>query len=317
MELLVGFLLIFGTGFYAGSETALYCANWVRLNHWAKNRLAGARDALVALEKIGPTLTTTIIGTNLASVFATLIFEWYFVAHLGANFTPLAILLSVTLILIFGDYLPKAIAQNSPSRWLRTTAFLLNLSRFVFTPVTYFLVQILPRTRTTSLSRDDFLKVIAQREQTHAHRPATANMVTRLFRFSQMKVGEASIPIKQVKSVSAEADFTAVLAVINEFGYSRIPVYSQTQDNIIGVIVAKDLLRLASPPDDTPSCKKGAPVRPVRCISENTRALDVLRQMQQQGEHLMVTINATGKAQGIVTLEDLIEELVGEIRSED
>lgn len=317
MELLVGFLLILGTGFYAGSETALYCANWVRLNHWAKNRLAGARDALVALEKIGPTLTATIIGTNLASVFATLLFERYFVTHLGANFTPLAVLLVVILIMIFGDYLPKAIAQTSPSRWLRTTAFLLNLSRFVFTPVTYFLVQIFPRTRAASLNRDDFLKVIAQREQAHAHRPATANMVTRLFRFSQMKVGEASIPIKQVKSVPAEADFTAILTVINEFGYSRIPVYSQTQDNIVGVIVAKDLLHLGSSPCDVPPCEKRAPVRPVRCISENTRALDVLHQMQQQGEHLMVTINATGKTQGIVTLEDLIEELVGEIRSED
>ncbi|MGQ9678497.1 MAG: hemolysin family protein [bacterium] len=317
MELFAGFLLILITGFYGGSETALYSANWIRLNHWAKNRLAGARDALVALEKIGPTLTAALIGTNLASVFATLLIEQYFVAYLGAGFTPLAVILVVLLTLIFGDYLPKALAQASPNRWLRQTAFGLNFSRVVFTPITYFIVKILPYNRNNNLSRDDFLKVIAQREQVPVNRPTTANMVARLFRFSQMKVGEVSIPLKQVKSVSDEADSNAILTIINEFGYSRIPVYSRTRDNIIGVIVAKDLLRLAARSDATPFSEKKFPVRPVRSISENTRALDVLRQMQQHGEHLMVVINAAGKTHGIVTLEDLIEELVGEIRSED
>lgn len=314
MELLAGFFLILLTGFFAGSETALYRANWVRINHWAKNRLAGARDALIALEKIGPTLIATIVGTNLASVFATILFQRYFVTHLGAGFTPLAILLVVLLTLILGDYLPKTIAQSLPSRWLRTTALLLNLSRIGFAPATYLLAQLLPRTRSTSISRDDFLKVIAQREQTFASRPTTANMAARLFRFSQMKVGEIAIPIKQVKSVPADSDLNTVLAVLNRYGYSRIPVYQGTPDNIIGVIVAKDLLKVVSPATGS---EKNVRMRPVQHLPENSRALDVLRQMQQRGEHLSVVFNSSGNTLGIVTLEDLIEELVGEIRSED
>ncbi len=314
MELLAGFLLILLTGFYAGSETALYRANWVRINHWAKNRLAGARDALIALEKIGPTLIATIVGTNLASVFATILFQRYFVTHLGAGFTPLAVLLVVLLILILGDYLPKTIAQSLPSRWLRTTAFLLNLSRIGFAPATYLLARLLPRTRSTSISRDDFLKVIAQREQTFAGRPTTANMAARLFRFSQMKVSEIAIPIKQVKSVPADSDLNTVLALLNQYGYSRIPVYQGTPDNIIGVIVAKDLLEVVSPGTNS---EKMVRVRPVQHLPENSRALDVLRQMQQRGEHLSIVFNSSGNTLGIVTLEDLIEELVGEIRSED
>lgn len=314
MELLAGFLLILLTGFYAGSETALYRANWVRINHWAKNRLAGARDALIALEKIGPTLIATIVGTNLASVFATILFQRYFVTHLGAGFTPLAVLLVVLLTLILGDYLPKTIAQSLPSRWLRTTALLLNLSRIGFAPASYLLARLLPRTRSTGINRDDFLKVIAQREQTFAGRPTTANMAARLFRFSQMTVGEIAIPIKQVKSVPADSDLNTVLALLNRYGYSRIPVYQGTSDNIIGVIVAKDLLEVVSP--ETGS-EKRARVRPVHHLPENSRALDILRQMQQRGEHLSVVFNPSGNTLGIVTLEDLIEELVGEIRSED
>ncbi|NPV14313.1 DUF21 domain-containing protein [candidate division WOR-3 bacterium] len=314
MELLAGFLLIILTGFYSGSETALYRANWVRLNHWAKNRVAGAREALTALDKIGPTLIAAIIGTNLANVFATVLFQRYFVTHLGASFTPIAVLLVVLLTLILGDYLPKALAQSIPSRWLRSAAFLLNISRIGFAPVTYFLVRLLPRTRKAVLSRDDFLKVIAQREQTPARRTTTANMAARLFRFSQMKVGEIAIPIKQVKSVPADSDLDTVLTLLNQFGYSRIPVYTGTPDNIIGVIVAKDLLEVVT---RGTSSEKRVRVRPVQYLPENSRALDVLRQMQQRGEHLSVVIDLSGNTIGIVTLEDLIEELVGEIRSED
>jgi len=314
MELLAGFLLILLTGFYAGSETALYRANLVRLNHWAKNRVPGARDALKALEKTSPTLIATIIGTNFASVFATILFQRYFVAHLGAGFTPVAVILVVILTLILGDYLPKALAQAIPSRWLRTTAFLLNLSRFAFTPLTYFLVRILPRTGNTSISRDDFLKVIAQREKPLASRPTTASMAARLFRFSQMKIGEIAIPLKQVKSVPADADFTTILALLNQYGYSRIPVYQEKPANIIGVIVAKDLLEVLAP---GATGEKNVRIRPVQYLSQDTRALDVLRQMQQRGEHLAVVTNLAGNNIGIVTLEDLVEELVGEIRSED
>ncbi len=314
MELLAGLFLVLITGFYSGSETALYRANWVRLNHWVKKRLPGARDALRALEKMEPTLITTIIGTNLASVFATILIQRYFVAHFGGAATPVAVTLTVVVTLVLGDYLPKALAQTAPNRWLRRGGFLLNASRLVFAPLTALIARITPRPARTHLSREELGKIIARRSPRAAtsHRPLTATMVARLLRFSTMRVAEAAIPLKRVRSVSVrdsapdEVDPAAVLAVLKESGYSRIPVYQGTSDNIIGLVVAKDLL--TAPPTK---------IRPIRLVQTDARALEILRQMQQRGEQLSLVVDHQGRTTGIITLEDLLEEMVGEIRSED
>lgn len=308
MELLAGILLVILTGLYAGSETALYNANWIRLTNWLKKHIPGANEALTVLRKRETTLITTLIGTNLCSVFATILIEHYFVREFGPAATAWVIVLTTLLLLVQGDYLPKAIAQVVPSFWLRSTAFILNFSRFLFAPLTYLLGLLFPKTSRLSISRQDFLQAIAQRER----KPLTANIVARLFNFSAMPVKDVAIPIKQVKSVTLGAAKSQVLALLKEFGYSRIPVYEGQKDNIIGLIIAKDLLFV----EEGLSGLKGR-VRPVERVNENTRAIDVLRKMQRRGEHLVVVENSIGKITGIVTLEDLIEELIGEIRSED
>ncbi|MEO0069812.1 MAG: CNNM domain-containing protein [candidate division WOR-3 bacterium] len=308
MELLAGILLVILTGIYAGSETALYNVNWIRLTTWLKKHISGAHQALAALRKREITLITTLVGTNLCSVFATILIEHYFIREFGAAITPGAILLTTLLLLVQGDYLPKAIAQVIPSFWLRSMAFILNFSRFLFAPLTYLLGLIFPKTSRLSISRQDFLFAIAQRER----KPQTANMVARLFNFSAMPVKDVAMPIKQVKSVPIGADKSQILSLLKEFGYSRIPVYEGQKDNIIGLIIAKDLLFVEGGLSDL----KGR-VRPVERVNENTRAIQVLRKMQRRGEHLVVVENSIGKITGIVTLEDLIEELIGEIRSED
>ena len=303
MELLLGFFLILLTGYYAGTETALYRANWVRLLHWSKLRLRGAVDGLAAVEHLTPSIITVLLGTNLTSVFATQLFEHYFVRELGPGFTPLAIALVLLLTLLLGDYLPKALAQVVPTRWLRASAFLLNFSRLLFYPAVILLARLLPRTRRLSLTREDYLKLIPLRTGAD---PRLKHMTARLFRFTRLSVLEPAIPLARLISVPRNADRQTLLELLRRFGYTRIPVYENRPENIIGVILTKDLLN----PDPLP-------VRPVLKVKPEMRALELLRMMQRQGEHLAVIENPAGSALGIVTLEDLIEELVGEIRSED
>lgn len=317
MELFAGLLLILLSGFYAGSETALYRANWVRLSHRAKNRAPGARDALAALETLEPSLIATLLGTNLSGVFATLLVERYFVTQLGARSTPLAVALVVLLTLIFGEYLPKALARALPTRWLCTGGFLLNLSRYLFAPAILFITRLLPGGKTGGLTREHLVELLAQRHSRSPSRTAPASLAARLFRFSKIRVAEAAIPIKRVKSLPGEAPAADFIRLIAEFGYSRIPVYQKTPENITGVVLAKDLLDYLLK-DRALKEKSPVPVRPVLRIPESTRALELLRRMQRAGAlHLAVTVDSTGRATGIVTLEDLIEELIGEIRSED
>lgn len=303
MDLLLGLVLILLTGYYAGTETALYRANWIRLLHWARRKVRGAADALTAIDRLTPSIIATLIGTNLTSVFATQLFEHYFVREFGPAATPLAVAIVLTLTLVLGDYLPKALAQTIPTRWLRLAALPLNITRIVFSPVIALLARILPRTRRLSLTREDYLRVLEGGAETG---PGLRDMTARLFRFARLPVADAAIPIPRVKSVPLPADRQVLLELLRQYGYTRIPVYQDRPENIIGVVLAKDLL--APGPLN---------IRPVLRVNPEVRALEVLSLMQRRGEHLAVIQSPSGSAAGIVTLEDLVEELVGEIRSED
>ncbi len=303
MDLLLGFILILLTGYYAGTETALYRANWIRLLHWSRKKVRGAADALSTIDRLSLSIITTLIGTNLTSVFATQLFEHYFVRELGPAYTPLAIGLMLILTLLLGDYLPKSLAQAVPTRWLRMTAFFLNFTRLLFLPIIALLARVLPKIQRLSLTREDYLTVLPGRPDTG---PRLRRMTARLFQFARMAVSESAIPLEQVKSVSATVDRQELLELLRHYGYTRIPVYQKRPENIVGVIVVKDLLE--------PGPLR---IRPLLRVAAETRALEVLGMMQRRGEHLAVIDSPPGRAIGIVTLEDLVEELVGEIRSED
>jgi len=313
MELLFGFLLILATGFFAGSETAVYRANWIRLTNWASHNVTGAKSALQLLDRRETTVVVTLVGTNLCVVFATVFFSHFFEARYGPAYATAAVVLVIVLTIILGEYVPKAIAQAFPDRWLRRTVLPLSISRIVFAPAVFVLSGVArllagPATgagQRFTLTRQDFLAALQKRDAESGSARLVTNMVTRLFRFSAMKVSEVRIPLAQVKAVPHDAGLNDVLAVINQHGFSRIPVFQGDLTNITGVIVAKDLL-------SAPAWR----VRKIQRVAESDRAMEVLRLMQRHGEHLAVVENSNHQVIGIVSLEDLLEELVGEIRSE-
>lgn len=313
MELLFGFLLILAAGFFSGSETAVYRANWIRLTDWASRNLPGARSALQFLDRREPTVVVALVGTNLCIVFATEFFSHFFEVRYGPASASVAAGIVIALTIVLGEYVPKAVAQAFPDRWLQRCVLPLSVSRVAFAPVVSILsgvARLLAAPVTGAgqrfpLTRQDFLAAIQKRDAESGSPRTVTNIVSRLFHFSAMKVSEISIPLAQVKSVPHNAGLNEVLAVIGEFGYSRIPVYQDDAANITGVIVTKDLL-------SAPAWR----VRKMPRVNGDDRAMEVLRQMQRRGQHLAVVENADHRVIGIVSLEDLLEELVGEIRSE-
>lgn len=314
MELLAGLVLIAAVGFFAGSETAVYRANWIRLTNWLRRNLSGAKLALDLLDRRDSTVVATLVGTNLSVVFATELFSRFFEHHFGPGFAAVAIVLIVILTLILGEYLPKAIAQAFPDRWLRRTALPLAVSRIAFAPAVFLLGGI---TRLIAgpppsddhrfrLTRQDLLAAMTQRDRGAGPDPHTSRMVARLFRFSRIRVCEIEIPIEEVKSVPHDAGLNDILALINRYGFSRMPVYDGDATNLTGVIVAKDMLA-------APAYR----LRRLPRVAGSTRAMEVLRTMQHRGEHIAAVEDDEHHVTGIVSLEDLLEELVGEIRSED
>ena len=319
MDILLGLIAILIAGYFEGSETSFTRANWIRLMTWRRFKRFGAEIALRLLEGKEKVLVTTLIGSNLFVVLATVFFSNHFISSFGSQYAGLAALVVIILSLIFSQFLPKTIAQAFPDHWACIVAYpLLWVIKF-FTPVTYLLTAFArsitsPLTRNTAyfvgLSRKDF--VVALREYDRLrHEPSDgrarlSGIAARLFEFSRMKVSDIVMPLSRVVTVAEDTSLANLCEEVKKCSFSRYPVYQGKPENIIGVMNTKDLLFLPH-----------QRVRRAYTVSENARAMEVLTEMRHHGEHLAVVKNENDKVVGIVTLEDLIEELVGEIRSED
>jgi putative hemolysin len=308
LELIGIILLLVASAFFSGTETALYRSNWIRLTNWADRGIAGARAALAVLGHQDRTVITILIGNNLVNNFVSIIISRFFVLAVGPAMTPVAVAIAVTATFIFGEYVPKSLARAFPNPWLCRSALPIEILRYALYPLVtlfWYVGRVFAPRRQhqrLALTRDDYIAAFAHRGEATQR---NARLAARLFSFTQMKVGEIQIPLSTVRSVPSDSGVTEALAVTRQHGFSRLPVYTGTLDNITGVLVVKDLV--------------SAPTRRIRRITRvnsDERALAVLRQMQRRGEHLAAVVDENDKVTGIVSLEDLLEELVGEIRSE-
>ncbi|UCG41978.1 MAG: DUF21 domain-containing protein [candidate division WOR-3 bacterium] len=326
MELALSLALIPLSGFFSGSETAVYRGHWIRLTTWAAQKAAGAGLALRLLNLREQVVVATLVGTNLCNVFASMLSSEFVATSLGPEYTGIVVVTVVVLTLVFGEFLPKAHAQARPNHWLRRVAVPLAASGLLFAPAVLVLTGLArifatPFAKTKehlSLTRQDFLSALRQREREAEPGEAPgeksqpiSSMVSRLFRLKGMTVTEALIPIEEVESVPEAASENRIRQVVEERGFSRIPVYRGADRlDITGVVFAKDLL--ARTGDRTGAYR----VRRIQRVKESARVIEVLESMQKRGEHIAVVEDESGTVSGIVTLEDILEELVGEIRSE-
>lgn len=328
MELLGALLLIFVTGFYAGTETALYRAHWVRLATWQKSKISGSGLGLKLLDWRDSSVIATLVGTNLSSVFASMLVSRFCVEHFGPAYAGIGVAVLVALTLLFGEYLPKAYANAWPNRWLRIASWPLAISLLLFSPGVILLRLLLGLLRGSRLvsrprllpTRQDFLSALRQRECDISSRTSTGSylvsrLAARLFRSSATRVSEVAIPLNLVRSLPHDASREDALRLVREYGFSRIPVYRRNRADIIGVILARDLLEYA--PESQFSHPTELRIRKIQRLSADTRIMEAMERMQRRAEHIAAVVNSSGRITGIVTLEDILEELVGEIRSED
>jgi len=326
MQLALALVLIPLSGFFSGSETAVYRAQWIRLTNWATQKAGGAGLALRLLNLREQVVVATLVGTNLCNVFASMLSSEFVATSLGPEYTGIVVVAVVVLTLVFGEFLPKAHAQARPNHWLRRSAVPLAAGGLVFAPVVLVLTGLArlfatPFAKTKehlSLTRQDFLSALRQREREAEPDEAPgeksqpiSSMVSRLFRLKGMTVAEALIPIEEVQAVPEGASEERIRQVVEEHGFSRIPVYREKASlGITGVVFAKDLL------GGSAHGAGGYRVRRIQRVKESARVIEVLERMQKRGAHIAVVEDESGTVSGIVTLEDILEELVGEIRSE-
>jgi putative hemolysin len=310
MEIILALVAVGIQAVFTGSETALVRANWFRLATWVSENRRGARPARQLLERKEEALITTLVGTALFIVLSSELSERFIIRVLSPGYTLLPVVVVTVVSLFFAEFLPKSIAQTFPESWLCRTELPLRLSGWLFLPLNWLLARLSgvkpAGQQPPSLTRRDFVFALRASARSGGASLRLSGIAARLLDFPQVEIGDVMTPLSRVVAVPEGITYEELRALIRANRYSRYPVFRGTPDNIIGVQNVRDLLEM--------------PHRIVRkpfFVTDRSRAIEVMNQMRERGEHLAFVRGPEEQVLGIVTLEDLLEELVGEIRSEE
>ncbi|MGQ0569893.1 MAG: hemolysin family protein [Armatimonadota bacterium] len=320
---LVGFLLVL-LAFFWGAETALFAANRLRLRHLEEKGSASARIALALFQRPARLLSTVLISNNIVNTAIVVVATTTLVAVLGAERGPLAAFAFATFLLIVVEIVSKSVAARHADRLSLAAARPVSWLSVLLTPIIRILSFI-----TTLLSRpfggrvqsdapmvtsEEIQMLVRVGEEQGVLEQDEREMIHSIIAFGDTVVREVMVPRVDMVSVEADAPVEELLEIVRTRGHSRVPVYDDNFDNIIGQVHVKDLLsgsrdgRLAGTVRDF--------TRPAFFVPETKRLDELFREMRRKKAHMAIAVDEYGGTAGLVTIEDLLEEIVGPIQDE-
>ena len=308
-------------GFFAGAEIAVVAADRPYLRNLAKKGSRGASLALKMLEDSRGLLITTLVGTNVAVVASTVVLTLYFLDHYPKYAELYSLLILSPLILLVGGVIPKSLFQQHADYLATRIIYPLAVFRWIFYPfllvltgITGFVTKILGVEGDRALVTRKEIQNIIQTEDLQKGGEITAGeaeMISNVLDAEDREVEDVMLPLSEVCSVSVEDSVFSVIQLIREKRHTRIPVFSGRVDNIVGIVQAFDLI------DVDPAVQSiRSLMQTPRFVPESQPVLDLVKYLQQEDLRMVVVVNEYGGAEGVVTLEDALEEIVGEIDDE-
>ena len=317
------------SAYFSATETAFTSLNRIRLKTRADDGDKRAARTLALAADFDRLLSTLLIGNNIVNNVATTIGAVLFIQLIGSAKGPTVSATVLTVvILIFGEVTPKSLAKERPEAWaivatplLRVMAVLLTPVNFLFTQWKKLLRVLLRHQDDDGITEEELMGMVDQAETEGSLDQHESDLIRNAIEFNDMEVSEILTPrvdltaIEEDDSMEALAD-TATMeeaaAMYADSGFSRLPIYHDSIDNIIGVLHEKDFYAAYCRGVKRLSELKSS----VLYTTETARISDLLRQLQQNKVHMAVVVDEYGGTQGIVTMEDIMEELVGEIWDE-
>lgn len=325
-------LFLFLEGLFSGGELALVSCDINIMRRKAKTGSHPASVALKLMERPEWFLATTLTGTNLCAVTSTALATAFFISMFGAQTGELiSIVVMIPLILVVGEVIPKSIFQQHANWMAPRIAGFLWIASWVFYPIVFVLLRISRRTVYTLSGKRDHpypsyitkngLESLLQDEQSEGDiiKPEK-EMIQRVFDFSDSTAEQIMVPLSNVTLVPASMTLQEATRIVVEKGYSYIPVYSDKVFNVIGILYSFDILESLAEDDEVLSpddmlverCMK----QDILYVPETKLAKELFLELQNRGEQMAVIVDEYGGAVGIVTIEDILEEIVGEIEDE-
>lgn len=312
-------ILILLSAYFSATETAFSSLNKIKLKNLATDGSKRAKLTLELCEKYDKLLSTILIGNNIVNILSTSIATAMFVLLFPKNGVALSTVVMTVIVLVFGEVGPKSIAKEMPEKFAIFSAPYINLICKVFTPVTILFVglkKLLAKMfgvkGDNTITDDELLTMVKEAQADGGIDEDEGDLIKSAIEFYDLDVDDILIP--RVDIVAVEADMTAeeINNLFDKTRFSRLPVYKETIDTITGIINHKDFVYGVMNGSKTIE----QIIKPVAFVSENMKISDLLTHLQKKKSHLAVVVDEYGGTVGIVTLEDVIEELVGEIWDE-
>lgn len=318
--ILVIAILLLLKGFFSGSEIALVNCDKVKLTAMANQGNKGAKSVLQLFRTPDVLLGTTLVGTNIATVALTTLGTLVMIQAFGPQGDLYAFLLLTPMLLILGEIVPKSIFQQKSDAIAPVAIYPLRMFSFLFYPVVFVFSRIARlaarmvgagKTEQNLFStREQIRAVVDMAERTSSVDAFDRGRIRRVIRFAETSVAEAMIPMAEITAINVNRSITRAIAMVRKRGYNRLPVFTRNTSNIIGVVTLStwDLLDSELPGKSLQKLMKPAMyVSPYQTIDQ---LLPVLRGRE---DHMAIVVDEFGSAVGIITMEDILEEVVGEI----
>ena len=313
-------LLTLSSTFFSATETAFSSANKIKLKNLAADDNKRAEYALGLCEDFDRLITAVLVGNTISNITMTTVATVYGIMTWGAKIGPTIATIMVTLlVLVLGEISPKIIAREYAEEvalfltpFVRALIFIMTPLTFIFNGLKIFLKKVFGKNDEPEFSEDELLTIVEEAEAGGAIGEEQSELISNAIEFNDIEAIDILTPRVDIVAVERGTPVADIKKVFRESGLSRLPVYEDDLDDIIGVINQKDLYN-----NNIKTIKDTEKIiKPVAYVAETLKAAVLLKKMQAKRTHIAIVVDEYGGTTGLVTLEDIIEEIVGDIYDE-
>ncbi|MGO5028011.1 HlyC/CorC family transporter [Candidatus Agathobaculum pullicola] len=324
MNTSVGIIIIIAclimSAFFSSTETAFSSLNRIRIKSLAEKGDKRAALVLRLADQYDKLLSTILIGNNIVNIASASVATVLFIRWAGEETGPsLSTIVTTVVVLIFGEISPKTLAKESPELFARLSAPIIQVLIYILTPINFLFVQwkkllslVFKTAEDTSISEEELLTMVDEAESEGGIDEQEGDLIRSAIEFSDVEVVEIFTPRVNIVGISENTDNQTIAKLFKETGFSRLPVYRDSIDNIVGIIHEKDFYNEVAPSNRSIDVI----VKPPIFVAKTMKIGELLKMLQKNKSHIAVVADEYGGTLGIVTLEDVLEELVGEIWDE-
>ena len=312
-------ILVILSAYFSATETAFSSLNRVRLRARAEEGDKRAKMALEMEADYDRLLSTILIGNNIVNIASATIGTLLFTKMLGEYGPTVSTVVLTVVVLIFGEISPKTMAKERAESFAMFSAPILRFFLVVLRPLNFLfglwqklLAKVFRKKEDAGITDAELITMVEQAEDEGGLKQEESELIRAAIEFHDLEVREILTPRVDIVAVEDTASMEEVARVFAESGYSRVPVYHEDMDDVVGILLEKDFhaARTHGITDIT------AIMNPALCATANAKIFSLLRILQRRKSHMMIVVDEYGGTEGLVTLEDIVEELVGEIWDE-